>query len=339
MKKLLLIVFFFIFSNGLRAQSAYIPFVNNMIIYGATQLQDMGGLQAPAFFRTEIYGDTVIGVYTYSKIYSGLGPFVVVGGIRNDTLNKKVYKYSVATGSEKLLYDFNINVGDTLNASSGYGFYDPLINVSTLVPTPIIEKAWVTSIDSVLMPYDAIFHRRFNFKAQVAGLDSFLVSESNAVLYDTLGFGWTRTILMHSLIEGVGQMSNPISAHSSTSMGYPYQLYFGLVCSSINGVTNFNMFVPPGYDLAYCNSIYAGFDEIKESEDFILFPNPTSGFFQIKSDQEINSIEVTDVFGRRIFYSEKNQSEINMSNFMNGIYFVRLIDSKGNSVVKKIIKN
>ena len=75
-----------------------------------------------------------------------------------------------------------------------------------------------------------------------------------------------------------------------------------------------------------------------ELENFIIYPNPTNGLLQIKTEQEISSIEVLDVFGRRMLYSEKIQSEINISDFKNGIYFVRLSDSKGNYVVKKIVK-
>ncbi len=80
-------------------------------------------------------------------------------------------------------------------------------------------------------------------------------------------------------------------------------------------------------------------DEDLKLNSFVVFPNPTNGLLQIKTEREIISLEVLDVFGRRIFYSENNQTEINISDFENGIYFVRLSDSKKNSITKKIIKN
>lgn len=131
-----------------------------------------------------------------------------------------------------------------------------------------------------------------------------------------------------SWIEGIGCTQGLFREGWGNVSGW----YINLECMSQNDSTLY-----PAYSLGPC-SLTSGIDEIKELDNFILYPNPTNGLLQIKTEQEIISIEVLDVFGRRMLYSENNQTEINISNFTNGIYFVRMRDSKGNFVVKKIVR-
>lgn len=341
MKKQLLIILLLLCNVGLWAQAAYIPFPSNVIIYGRTQTFNSSWTSAVYnSYRTEITGDTLIGAYRYQKLYSGLGPFTVTDPIRNDTLNKKVYLYSVSTGMEKLLYDFNLSVGDTVNQYNGYGFYAPLVSGAT--PLVNIDTAWVTSIDSVLMNHDGLFHRRFNFGGIVKdinpGYPDIEINSLNPGPYSYSGGSMSFYITMQPLIEGVGQIYNPVSYYYFFEHQWDYTLF----CASINGAPLVSL--PPVPDpLAnpvLCNSIYTSIDEPKESTDFVLYPNPTKGLLQIKTKQQINSIKVTDVFGKQVYFSKinKSETEINISNLTNGIYFVRLSDLKGNSVVKKIVK-
>lgn len=339
MKKGLVVIFFFLCFIGLKAQSAYVPFPSNMVIY--TRTDAVNSSWDPIVYtsyRSEITGDTLIGGFHYQKLYSGLGPFTLTAAIRNDTLNKKVYLYSVSSGTEKLLYDFNISVGDTVNRNDGYGFYQPLVAGAVDASSfATIDTAWVTSIDSVVMLHDGLYHRRFNFAGVVRDLDPdsahIQINSSNPGPYNYSIGGMQFYIEMQPLIEGVGQIHNPVRSYHCFEHHWNNVLW----CAYINGYSL--LAGSPNPDLPLCYSIYTGVEAIKESEDLVLFPNPTSGLIQIKTDQKINSIEVMDVFGRRMLYSEKNQTEINISDFKNGVYFIRLSDSKGNSCVKKIIKN
>lgn len=66
-----------------------------------------------------VYGDTLLGNYSYKKIYmssNGL-PFAFIAGIRQDTVEKKVYliQNGNCTSNDTLLYDYDLGVGDTLN--------------------------------------------------------------------------------------------------------------------------------------------------------------------------------------------------------------------------------
>jgi len=73
-----------------------------------------------------------------------------------------------------------------------------------------------------------------------------------------------------------------------------------------------------------------------------VFPNPTSEFLSI-SWQENNDadIEIVAVKGRFItsLTGNNNQAKIDVSEFTNGIYFIRISNNKGETVKKKFVKN
>ncbi|MBA3705515.1 MAG: T9SS type A sorting domain-containing protein [Bacteroidetes bacterium] len=279
-------------------------------------------------------GDTIFNGIHYSKCYSAMG----LGGIRNDTLNKKVYLYSTGTGTEKLLYDFNMAVGDTVYSNSGFGFYTSLLPTPH-VPPAQIDTAWISRIDSILMPHDGLYHKRFNFNAKIknpgSSLPDILInSDSNGPFNGV-------NVKINPLIEGVGQLYGSMSEYSF----FEYHWISKIFCSSINGApiipTPLGSPKNPVYNSKSCNSLFNGIEEKNIQEKFNISPNPSNGKFQLTlNDLQSNAVEITDVLGKIIYKSEiKNTTtEINLSNAMPGIYFVRLNDVKGNNVVKKIVK-
>ncbi len=109
-----------------------------------------------ASYQYTIEGDTTIGIYTYKKIYaSGInnicnGPLYLnlyEGAMRQDILNKKVYFKCPGNYNDTILYDFNLNIGDTIKH---------LLQCYPSSGLPAI----VASIDSVLV--GATFHKCFN---------------------------------------------------------------------------------------------------------------------------------------------------------------------------------
>ena len=80
-----------------------------------------------------------------------------------------------------------------------------------------------------------------------------------------------------------------------------------------------------------------------QNDSLILFPNPTSDIININFVDTISraKIIIYDTTGKIILTNEIgniNSNQINLSNFNNGIYFVK-IETNEKSVTKKIIKN
>ena len=71
-----------------------------------------------------------------------------------------------------------------------------------------------------------------------------------------------------------------------------------------------------------------------------LHPNPTNGLISINSRFEMQRIEVLNVAGQTLLLEEtKNKThQLNLNDFAEGVYFVRVIYPNGLSTVKKVVK-
>lgn len=82
-------------------------------------------------------------------------------------------------------------------------------------------------------------------------------------------------------------------------------------------------------------------DEVESEEPISIFPNPSQGGFKISSHNNITCLEIFDLNGNRIgFYQDlKSKEEVLMDNLSSGIYLLKIIDHKGNSLTRKLIVN
>ena len=67
-----------------------------------------------------------------------------------------------------------------------------------------------------------------------------------------------------------------------------------------------------------------------------LYPNPMNDVLYIESD-DVVSVTFFNAVGQQVLFVE-NRNEIDVAELNNGLYFVRLVDNKGNTLTKKIIK-
>jgi len=79
---------------------------------------------------------------------------------------------------------------------------------------------------------------------------------------------------------------------------------------------------------------------ISQQNKISLSPNPTNDIININniSNYKIKKIIVTNVFGQKVVETRIINSQIDISNLSNGVYFVNLISENGNKVSYKIIK-
>lgn len=146
MKKLLSICLLILFFNGPSFGQSYQKLINDQLFWDVA-VAEMGYICGPYSdfgpWRYKFNGDTVINNTNYSKIIGfehfsiyhpsppKCEPFYVDTNstytplifIREDTLNRKVYKYNSYLDVEYLWYDFNAEQGDTII----YPFYGPFI--------------------------------------------------------------------------------------------------------------------------------------------------------------------------------------------------------------------
>ena len=81
-------------------------------------------------------------------------------------------------------------------------------------------------------------------------------------------------------------------------------------------------------------------NELNVNNAITLQPNPTSGFVNINSRFEMQKIEVINIAGQTLLseLTADKVHQLNLTDFAEGIYFVKVSYSNGMSVTKKIIK-
>jgi hypothetical protein len=73
-----------------------------------------------------------------------------------------------------------------------------------------------------------------------------------------------------------------------------------------------------------------------QSDEFILFPNPTYGKINIQTNEKIENIKVFDIKGKFIINFSENT--VDLSNQESGIYFLQIQTDKGLYNRKIILK-
>lgn len=351
MKKHLFLIGFLLQLTFATAQNGkYIPFPSNMIVYNHEYraVYDGGWYSLSRF---EIQGDTLINGLHYSKYYLGSdnkfgsapGPSSLLlkkqtrlaGAIRNDSPSKKVYLYLFKTKAEEVLYDFDLQVGDTLFINNGFKFYRSLLDDQL---NAIIDTVIVSRIDSILMPHDNLYHKRFHFTAKYH--ENYGHWPGVSITSDSLCRIPGAEVKINPLIEGVGFVHNPITLLHRFEQYYSSQL----ICSSINNKTIFEYSsIPPNPSLTddNCNSFITSIDNKKDNASALkLYPNPSNGKFTLEAQEAgITFFEISNLFGVKILSSkvERNKMEINLSSQSSGIYFIRAVYRNGTSVTKKIM--
>lgn len=85
-------------------------------------------------------------------------------------------------------------------------------------------------------------------------------------------------------------------------------------------------------------SAILGVDEF-QTANFKVYPNPATDFWTIKSESSlITSVEVIDIQGKQVMYSQPNSLEmkIDASNIAQGIYMARISSETGVEIVKLV---
>ena len=93
--------------------------------------------------------------------------------------------------------------------------------------------------------------------------------------------------------------------------------------------------------IQYSKTVFSGYVGIEEKEQTMVcsvYPNPTTGMFQVMSGElQVTSIEVFDVYGRKQKAESRKQNVVDISLLPAGVYFVKIKTEKG-IATKKIIK-
>ena len=72
-----------------------------------------------------------------------------------------------------------------------------------------------------------------------------------------------------------------------------------------------------------------------------IYPNPNSGKFILYSNKNLSNIKVFDIMGKEVWSvgaSSNSMFDIDISQYSQGVYYVRSVNDQGDVDIKKLIK-
>ena len=119
----------------------YFPFPDNNAQWNIHMLQ-MGWPPVEENYSIIMSGDTLINGLLYQKV-SIVNPVWYKGAIRQDSINRKVFIIPPAALTEELLYDFTMQVGDTVQGYiETYHARDVVESIDTVLVGNNYRKRW-----------------------------------------------------------------------------------------------------------------------------------------------------------------------------------------------------
>jgi hypothetical protein len=78
-----------------------------------------------------------------------------------------------------------------------------------------------------------------------------------------------------------------------------------------------------------------------EADRFSYYPNPVNDILTLHAESKINTVRVYNILGKNIQQTSPNaiETELNMSNFQSGVFFIEVTLENSNSKTIKIFKN
>ncbi len=318
-KNLLLIFLMLILFIGVKGQGEYIPLPEENVVW-KMNYYPYGGQTVPHADIPE--GDTIINGITYKKIYRHIfdneqSMNVIsknyVGSFRNDVENKMVYFYTnnEYNPEEKILYDFSVQVGDTLFSKD---YCDGFV------------ERYVLRIDTIQVA-DGTYRKAFG-----------LWIEPNPVVdpYPNLwwiieGIGFNEGLLYH--MDDFDDNGNTLNCmYTVNENGTPNQVIYE------------DMFFNEYSSHTGCTYIATADMDFEPEELMHVYPNPiiTSGCVRFKQNYALRNHILTlyNVHGEKIKTFDNLSEEIPMifgKDYPSGIYLLTLSHHQQIIQTKKII--
>ncbi len=210
----------------------------------------------------------------------------------------------------------------------GSGTFDNISSAQTMVRNiPFGENIyrWSVTINGITLYDELTIVRDF----ANAGEDQHLIDQNYSTLnanQPLSGFSgeW-------SIISGNGVFTNSLEPNTAfTNIGIGENILEWTVSAEYCSISDFMTII---YDSTTV------VENIKNTECYI-YPNPNNGHFRIIIDERSNDyeIKINDISGKIIYQSKYDNSEIDISNQKDGIYFVKIISDNKEYIRRVIIK-
>ena len=254
-------------------------------------------------YFTKFSEDTIIGGENYKRIFKSTDSslWTHIGFVREDSL-KRIY-FRDTLNSEGLVYDFDVNIGDTIN------FYNPFKPYYLYDSLILVDSIYQVNIDGTLR---------------------------NAI--DIVVSGDPFSYARETWIEGIGNTFGILEGGYVLAgiVGYDFRL----LCFYENGTL---LYQNPLYPYCYYPTNTNDYLDNKTKKEFIIYPNPAYNKIYVECDTKLENIylEIYNIWGQIEKKLKINNEVIYLDESLkDGLYFCILKDESNNILAKtKLIIN
>lgn len=263
--------------------------------------------------------DTLINNQTYYKTFKEEPIYGIdfIGYMAEDTLAKKVYAYDkeqngdgIVLNSQKLLYDFDINIGDTIDIYTGEGNFS-------------------------LHPSKLVLHKiQYNVLSEPCFMTPTVMPVTKVFVFTISGFG-QDTI---NWIEGTGSLAGVLMPGNRGG----FCSFTRLNCHYKDGINIFKTGYPQYQDTCSLGGVAI---ENALSNHLNLYPNPTNDIIKVelrKGEYIEKNVEILDVTGNVLITHNIDKPLLSVSiplkTLSSGVYLCR-ISTKESSYTNIFIKH
>ena len=264
--------------------------------------------------------DSVINEKIYKKVISG---GLTYGFIREDNA-QKVYFMNNAL-EEGLLYDFDVNIGDTVLIVNTFSWTNCLEDLTAVVDTIFYSKSLTITNNCEALP--DVFNTSFLDDSERKIIIVRKIDSENQLDY------W---------IEGIGSVSGVLESgghfipclYCDMFFMYKYLLCYFENSEQVYGLTEL---------YSWCNVSINIVENLKKK--LSVYPNPvTSNVFTVEFESPFSgNIILVNAIGNTVLNKEVDSHAtsitINLPNIPKGLYFLIATDFSGNTNTSKIIIN
>lgn len=300
--------------------------VSNSIVQGGQS----GGINANPMFVDAANADYQL-LTGSPAINAGNNSFVPTGIVTDLLGNQRIYNTTVDLGA----YENNSPINRTLTIASTNG---------TVSTNPNTTGGTYTDGTDVTLTATPNTGYQFNgWSGDATGTTNPLTITMDADKSVTAIFSKVQRTLTITATNGlVTTNPNPINGTyddgtvvtltAAANTGYGFVNWSGESTATTNSIT---VTMDADKTLVANFSATASVDDFDKS-NFSIYPNPTSSILNIKSNIKINKLTVYNLRGQKVL--ESNLETINVSNLTSGIYMLQIMDEKGRTTIKKLIK-
>lgn len=292
---------------------------------GATwyfNFQEQLSFPANGFTKYSVVKDTIVDGYTSKLLSKNVirynGDTISTGWLIVREENSKAYYYYY--NLFKLMYDFSLNIGDTLNLDiSGYA----CDSVSPLI------------VDSI---------KYINLNGT-----NIRIQYLNGIFYYNSSYGGQSDTKTYKIVERVGSdlygtslddnfFFNPVCEVSDQF------IWNGLRCYNDSNISYTGNYFSLHYPLAPCDTLIDGSTGINNfslnENQILLFPNPSSDFINVKGISDIQNIEIYNSYGKLIntFKPKCSNYCVDIKSYLQGVYILIIYENNITPKYFKIIK-